>query len=47
MAANSYIPEYILDNLPWYESDGLLTYINKLKCKEFLEDPNKHFKEKK
>ena len=43
---NNFIPEYIPDNLPWYEMDVLLTY-NKLRCEELLQDPNKHFKEKK
>ena len=26
-AQNNYVPEYVPDNLPWYERDGLLTYL--------------------
>ena len=43
---NNFIPEYIPDNLPWYETDVLLTY-NEFRCEELLQDPNKHFKENK
>ena len=46
-AKNKYIPKHIPDNLRWYERDGLLTYIDKLKCDRVLEDPDKHFKETK
>ena len=46
MVTNNYIPKYVPNNFPWYERDGLLTYIDKLECDEFLEDPHKHFKEK-
>ena len=45
MAGNNYIPEYVLSNLKWYERDGLLTYIDQLKCNRFLADPDKHFQE--
>ena len=30
--------------LPWYEHDGLLSYIDALKCEEFLKDTDSHFK---
>ena len=40
MAINNYIPEYILDNLPWSKRDGLMTHLDKIKCDE------KHFREK-
>ena len=23
---NSYVPKYVLENLPWYERDGLTTW---------------------
>ena len=48
-AQNNYIPEYIPRNLKWYERDGLLTYIDKLKCNpdKHSEDPDKRFKETK
>lgn len=35
------------ENLPLYESDGLLTWYDKEKRKEFLEDRDAHFKKKK
>ena len=46
MADNNYIPEYIPDDLPWYERDGLMTQLDKIKSDEFLEDPEKNFREK-
>ena len=33
---NNYIPEYIPKDLPWYERDGLMTYIDQEKCGYFL-----------
>ena len=47
MAVNNYVPGYVPENLPWYERDGLLTWYDQAKCKEFLEDPDVHFKNKK
>ena len=44
---NDYIPEYFSSDLKWYERDGLLTYIDQLKCNRFLEDPDKHFRKTK
>ena len=38
--ANNYISKYVPENLPWHEKDGLLTYIDQLKYKEFLSDPD-------
>ena len=35
---NTYTPEYVSDNLKWYERDGLDTWYKKNKCEEFLED---------
>ena len=35
------------ENLPLYEKDGLLTWYDKEKCKEFLEDWDAYFKKKK
>ena len=40
MVFNNYVPEYVPENLPWYERDGLLTWYDQEKCKEFLEDPD-------
>ena len=36
--ANSYVPEYAPKDLPWYECDGLMTYIDQLKYKELISD---------
>ena len=47
MTTNNYIPESTPSNLPWYEIDGLITWLDKVKCDEFLEDFNKHFRKKK
>ena len=44
MAVNNYIPKYIPDDLPWYERNGLMTRLDKIKCDEFLEDPGKHLR---
>lgn len=41
--ANNYIPQYVPDNLPWYERGGLITYINKVKYENFMKDTDKHF----
>ena len=44
MAENSYIPEYVPSDLPWYERDGLMTWYDQRKCEQFLKDPKGHFK---
>ena len=41
---NSYVPEYVSENLPWYECDGLMTYIDHLKWKEFISDSDASIK---
>lgn len=40
---NNYIPEYVPKDLPWYERDGLMSYINQAKCEDFLTDSDNHF----
>ena len=40
---NTYIPEYVSDNLKWYERDGLDTWYKKNKCDKFLEDTDRYF----
>ena len=40
---NTYIPEYVPDNLKWYERDGLDKWYKKNKCDEFLEDTHRYF----
>ena len=42
-----YVPKFVLDNLPWYERDGLMTWYGQWKCEDFLRDTDKHFKEAK
>ena len=41
---NNYISEYVPDNLTWYERDGLMSYIDKLKYDNFVKDTDSHFK---
>ena len=41
--ANTYIPEYVPDNLKWCERDGLDTWYKKNRCDEFLEDTDHYF----
>ena len=47
VAVNNYVLQYVPENLPWYKRDGLFTWYDQTKCKEFLEDPDAHFKNKK
>ena len=37
---NRYIPEVVPENLPWNERDGLMTYIDQLKYKDFTSNPD-------
>lgn len=39
----SCISPYTPSNLKWYEKDGLLTYIDQLKYKDFIEKTENHF----
>ena len=41
---NKFIPNYIPDNLKWFERNGLETWYRKNKCNEFLEDTDSHFR---
>ena len=41
--ANKYVPDFVPDDLKWYKRDGLLTWCDQIKCKRFLEDPDRHF----
>ena len=43
IVANKYILPYQSNNIPWYERDGLMTYMYALKCKRFLEKTDEHF----
>ena len=40
---NVYIPNFVPNNLPWYERDGLNAWYEQNKCNDFLEDSDKHF----
>ena len=39
---NKYIPKVAPKDLPWYKNDGLMIYIDELKYKRFMYDPNKY-----
>lgn len=41
---NKYIPDHIDQNLKWYELDAFLTYIDVLKYKDFIRNPDAQFK---
>ena len=38
------MPEYVPQDLPWYDRDGLMTWYDQAKCQEFLKIPDGHFK---
>ena len=40
---NSYIPKYVPQNLLWYERDGLITWLDQVKCEEMLADTDRYF----
>ena len=42
--ANNYIPEFVPEDLPWYERDGLMTHIDQMKHKGFISDPGPYIK---
>ena len=44
---DKYIPSYVLDNLKWFERDGLETWYKKNKCDEFLSNTDLHFEKMK
>ena len=41
---NKYIPDPVNQNLKCYGCDGLLTYIDELKYKVFIRNPDAYFK---
>ena len=41
---NTYMPKFVSNNIPWYERDGLNAWYEQMKCNEFLEDTDNHFK---
>ena len=38
------IPNYVPKDLPWYKRDGLITYVDQLKCERFKENRDENFK---
>ena len=44
ICSNKVIPEYMPENLPWYERDGLMTYIDQIKYKEYAENKDEYLK---
>ena len=44
---NTFIQKYVSSDLKWYECDGLLTWYDQRKCKDFLRDTDSHFKQTK
>ena len=43
----SYVPHFVLQDLPWYEHDGLMTWYNQAKCLDILRDTDRDFNETK
>ena len=44
-SVNKYIPRFAQHSeLPWYERDDLLSYMDSLKCEEILKDTDSHCK---
>ena len=44
---NAYVPRFVSNDLKWYDWDGLMTWYNQCKCKDFLRDTNKNFEKAK
>ena len=40
---NCFVPNFVSNNLPWYERDGLMTWCDQVKCQEFLENTDSYF----
>ena len=40
---NNYIPPFVPQDLKWYERNGLMTWYDQTKCKEFLKNLDNHF----
>ena len=40
---NRFVPNYVPNNLPWHERDGLMTWYDQVKCQEFHENTDSHF----
>ena len=44
---NTFVPPYIFQDLKWYERDGLEIWYRQNQCKEFLENTDKEFEQRK
>ena len=44
---NIFVPQYVPKNLEWFEKDGLETWYQQNKCKEFLDNADIHFAKEK
>ena len=44
---NTIVPPYIFQDLKWYERDGLENWYRQNQCKEFLENTDKDFEQRK
>ena len=44
---NSYVPNYVSENFPWYEPDGLMAWYDQGKRANFLRHASKNFHEAK
>lgn len=40
---NGYIPKFVPQNLPWYERNSLMTWLDQVKCEEMLAETDRHF----
>lgn len=40
---NGYISKFVWQNLSWYERDGLMTWLDQVKCDEVVADTDRHF----
>ena len=41
----SYVSPFVLQDLPWYEHDDLMTWYDQEKCQDFWRDTDRHFNE--
>ena len=42
---NNYVPDFVPQDLSWYERNGLMTWYEQIKCENFVCNIDKHFKE--
>ena len=41
----SYVSPFVLQDLPWYEHDDLMTWCDQEKCQDVWRDTDRHFNE--